>query len=91
MASFGVSKLIQQLLVLFAALAIVTFATPLEKRATQVSLIGYTFSNNVLAGSINVRVFMLAHPPRLSEFPPDPKHCLCQGCDCRLRRRQYVE
>lgn len=30
-------------------------STPLEKRATQVSLISYTFSNNVLAGSIKVR------------------------------------
>jgi len=87
MASFGISKLIQQLLVLFAALAIVTFATPLEKRATQVSLISYTFSNNVLAGSINVSVVILAHSPGLSEFPSDPKYRLCQGCDCHLCSR----
>lgn len=32
-------------------------ATPLEKRATEVSLNSYTFSNNVLAGSIHVRLF----------------------------------
>ncbi|KAI5849896.1 hypothetical protein BZA05DRAFT_401884 [Tricharina praecox] len=30
-------------------------STPLEKRATQVSLISYTFSNNVLAGSIKIQ------------------------------------
>ncbi|PVH72796.1 glycoside hydrolase family 13 protein [Cadophora sp. DSE1049] len=55
MAWFGISKLTQQLLVLLAAFSIIAFATPLEKRATQVSLNSYTFSGNVLAGSINIQ------------------------------------
>jgi hypothetical protein len=54
MASCSFMKLIHQLSVVVLAFAIFIYASPLEKRATQVSLINYTFSNNVLAGSINV-------------------------------------
>jgi outer membrane lipoprotein-sorting protein len=36
-------------------------AAHLEKRATQVSVTSYTFTNNVLAGSIKVRI-----PPSLN-------------------------
>ncbi|RDL35977.1 Uncharacterized protein BP5553_06589 [Venustampulla echinocandica] len=55
MATFVISRLIQQLSILLLAIFAATFATPLDKRATQVSLISYTFSNNVLAGSINIQ------------------------------------
>lgn len=54
MASYAFMKLIHQLSVVVLAFAIFIYATPLGKRATQVSLVNYTFSNNVLAGSINV-------------------------------------
>jgi hypothetical protein len=54
MASFNIAKLIRQAFLLLLAFLILVFASPLEKRATQVSLINYTFQNNVLAGSISV-------------------------------------
>lgn len=54
MAAFQFTRLIHQLSILVLALVLLTNGSPLEKRATQVSLISYTFSNNVLAGSINV-------------------------------------
>lgn len=43
------------LLYLLAVFALVVGKPVLEKRATQVSLISYTYANGVLAGSINVR------------------------------------
>jgi hypothetical protein len=54
MASFSFIRLIRWLSVVVLAFAIFIYAPPVEKRATQVSLVNYTFSNNVLAGSINV-------------------------------------
>lgn len=51
-------KLIHQLAILLLALVYLTAGTPLEKRATQVSLINYSFSNNILSGSINVSFFI---------------------------------
>jgi len=54
MALFSFTKLIQQLPVVVLAFAIFIYTSPVEKRATQVSLINYTFSNNVLAGSVDV-------------------------------------
>lgn len=78
MAFHRMSRLIQQILVLLFAVLVVVFATPLDKRATQVSLNSYTFSNNVLAGSINVSFSHFSSSSKaLSEIPSDPKHCLC--------------
>lgn len=48
------TRLIHQLAVFLLTLVYLTSGTPLEKRATQVSLISYTYSNNILSGSINV-------------------------------------
>lgn len=45
-------------LYLLAVFALVTSSPVLEKRATQVSLISYTYTNGVLAGSINVRALL---------------------------------
>jgi hypothetical protein len=55
MASFNIARLTRQILVVVVAFLVLVYASPpLGKRATQVSLITYTFQNNVLAGSINV-------------------------------------
>ncbi|KAL7273623.1 hypothetical protein RUND412_003498 [Rhizina undulata] len=43
------------LLLQIFSLAVCVCGTPLQKRSTQVSLISYTYSNNVLAGSINIQ------------------------------------
>ncbi|KAG9233391.1 glycoside hydrolase superfamily [Amylocarpus encephaloides] len=55
MASFRLSRLIQQVSIALFAFLLLAIASPLEKRATQVALIGYTFQNNFLSGSINIQ------------------------------------
>lgn len=51
-------KKVLLLLCLLGALALVVGKPVLEKRATQVSLIRYTYANGVLAGSINVCIVL---------------------------------
>jgi len=54
MVLFSFIRLIKQLSVAVLAFAIFIYASPVEKRATQISLMNYNFSENVLSGSINV-------------------------------------
>ncbi|CAG8952424.1 hypothetical protein HYFRA_00001171 [Hymenoscyphus fraxineus] len=55
MASFSLARHLRQAILLAICFLAFVFASPLEKRATQVSLINYNFQNNVLSGSINIQ------------------------------------
>jgi hypothetical protein len=68
MAVLNIAKLTCQILVILLAFLVLVYASPLEKRATQVSLINYTFQNDILAGSADVGAPMIYSQVYLNKY-----------------------
>ena len=90
MLFFERSRLIHQLAIILLALVYLTSSTPLEKRATQVSLINYSFSNNILSGSINVSLCHQLDPSLICEIDSEHRlHQSCPGCLCSWQQLDF--